>query len=420
MKDKIHLALLLMCKNETKRIGVTLDSVIGYVNSFIVYDTGSTDDTISIIEEYSKKHNIPLRLKQGEFVDFATSRNVALEFADTFEDVDYLLLMDVNDELKGGDALLKYIKEHYESPTTGFLLCQEWWSGKFDKYFNQRLIKARKGWRYFGRVHEWLKDTSYESDALAPVKLIAPDNIKLYQDRTKDDDKSAKRFFKDREMLLKDHIDNPEDPRTMFYLAQTYSCTNQLEECLYYNKLRTKYDGFMEEKFHAYLRAGEAMFNLQHDWYDVMAYFLKAYDVIKRAEPLINIADYYKQKEKWDLSYSFIKMACDLEYPTKCYLFVDKLAYDYKRWHLMSIIAWQVKEYQIGYDACKLANQNDKCKEVDKNNLKIYETKLSERSQNMTRKEFTELMEKKLLAENPKLTPKKLHSQITKLWKERS
>ena len=101
MSDNVHVALLMMVKNETKRLLVSLESTIGYVNSIVIYDTGSTDDTIEILQKFSAKYKIPLRLKQGEFENFATSRNIALDFADTFDDIDYLLLMDTNDEIRG-------------------------------------------------------------------------------------------------------------------------------------------------------------------------------------------------------------------------------------------------------------------------------------------------------------------------------
>ena len=59
-KDGIHIALLMMVKNEKKRLHVSLESVKDVVDSFVIYDTGSTDNTMEICEEYANKFNIPL------------------------------------------------------------------------------------------------------------------------------------------------------------------------------------------------------------------------------------------------------------------------------------------------------------------------------------------------------------------------
>ena len=58
---------LMMVKNEEKRIHVSLESVTGTVNCFIVFDTGSTDKTVEIITEHCEKHKINLYMIQGDF-----------------------------------------------------------------------------------------------------------------------------------------------------------------------------------------------------------------------------------------------------------------------------------------------------------------------------------------------------------------
>jgi hypothetical protein len=68
--------------------------------------------------------------------------------------------------------------------------------------------------------------------------IRASDNIVIFQDRTQDDDKSGKRFFRDKELLVKSYYQDPLNERTIFYLAQTCACLNHKEESLYYYKLR--------------------------------------------------------------------------------------------------------------------------------------------------------------------------------------
>lgn len=388
-----RIGLVMMVKDEEKRIHVSLESILNTVCALIIYDTGSTDNTIQIISDFAEKHKINLYLIQGTFVDFATSRNVVLDFADTI-DVDFLLLLDSNDELRGGKELKEFAKIAINKETTGFLTCQQWYSGALDKYYNIRFVKNKSGWRYRGVVHEWMKDTSStNNDPRFPIFRM-PDSIHIYQDRSKDGEKSAKRFKRDKELLLSEFKKDPKEPRTLFYLAQTCGSLGQFDEALYYNKLRLELDGFEEEKFHAYLRSGECCMTLKHSWEDVMGWYMKAFHHSIRAEPLSKIADYYIARASeamdkkqgnyinyWKLAYMFIKEACELSYPEHAILFVDRGIYIFYRWYQMGRIAFYVGKLQEGKEACLKAIKEaptPHMREVNEKNLKIYEKVMSE------------------------------------------
>lgn len=432
-KTKPTVGLLMMVKNEQKRFHVSLDSVIGHVDALIIYDTGSTDNTIDIVKNFSEKHKINLYLKQGTFVDFSTSRNVSLDFADTV-DVMYLLLLDCNDELQGGEKLKPLLKTFADKDTNAFLVCQQWWCGQLDKYYNVRLVKARSGWRYMGSVHEWMKDTLSETDHPRFTVLRMPDDIVLYQDRTKDDDKSGKRFVRDRELLLKDHKKDPKEPRTIFYLAQTCQCLQLHDEALYYSKLRLDYQGFNEERFHSYIRCGTSAMALGHDWADCMKWYIRAYEEFQRAEPLIKIADYYRnmagklQKEGkpvhnlWRIAYMYVEEACQLTYPEHCILFVDKGVYEYYRWHVMGIIAYYVERFSEGKVACQKAIEKNVNKEVDTKNLQFYldQEKKSEKIEPvLTKQQFIAKTISDLQTQFPNISQAQIARRANAMWKKR-
>lgn len=419
-KSKIpHIALLMMLKNEEKRLSVSLESVIGIVKSLVIYDTGSTDNTIQILKDFSSENNIELRLKQGDFVDFSVSRNASLDFADSFNDIDFLLLLDCNDELQGGENLLKLATEHLHTDFNAFLLCQHWWSGKYDKYFNTRFLRSKSEWRYKGSVHEYLENINKERNESV---FRMPDNIILYQDRIKDDDKTSNRFSRDKILLLKDYKKNPTQPRTLFYLAQTCSCLKQLEEAFYYYKLRTELEGFQEEKFHAYLRTGNLSEQLNHNWYDTLSYYMKAVEHSNRVEPLIRIADHYNKEKKWIIAFHFCKWACSLEYPKDSILFVDKYDYEYTRWHLLGIVAYYCGKYEEGKNACLKAIEKGLNTELDKSNLKFYTDKLNENpviQENINKKQFIEKSIKEL-QKTSNMSTKQLENLALKKWKNRN
>lgn len=417
----------MMVKNEEERLHVSLTSVVGFVDALIIYDTGSTDNTIQIVTDFAEKHKINVYIIQGEFVNFSESRNVSLDYADQI-DVHFLLLLDSNDELRGGENLRPFAKEMMTHDSTGFLTCQHWWSGQYDKYFNMRFVKNRKGWRYRGSVHEWMKDTTSEtSEPSFPVYKMK-DNIILYQDRTQDNNKSGTRFKRDKELLLTDHNADPTEPRILFYLGQTCQCLNQVEEGFYYEKLRSELDGFQEEKFHSFYRAGNSSITLKHNWVDSMGWYMKAFEHSERVEPLIKIAEHYKDNRQWRLAYTFASLACQLQYPHHLILFVDKRAYDYTRWHILGVVSYYVGKYADGKAACSKAIEQGINSEVDTKNLQFYLDKereeREERDQsikpiNETKKQFMGRIVTELRKSNPSMGMKQMLKQANAKWKKR-
>ena len=164
-REKI--ALVMMVKNEEKRIEVSFDSVKNFSDTYIILDTGSTDDTINICREYCKRNNINLFLKEEPFVNFEVSRNVLLDFADEVLDKNkkrFLLQLDCNDELQQGENLIDFVTK-FDGPQTGFHLKQKWWTGmSVDTYFNIRLVLSHSGWRYRDVVHEYISNQKIIKD----------------------------------------------------------------------------------------------------------------------------------------------------------------------------------------------------------------------------------------------------------------
>ena len=97
------LGAVLMLKNEESSVKLTLDSVRDHVKHVIVFDTGSTDNTVDIIKRTCKKNKQVLHLKEGGFVNFAVSRNESLDFAEEIakkHSIEFLVLLDAGDEFR--------------------------------------------------------------------------------------------------------------------------------------------------------------------------------------------------------------------------------------------------------------------------------------------------------------------------------
>lgn len=375
----VILALVMMVKNESKRITVSMDSVKNIVDTFVIMDTGSEDGTVRIIREYCDKHKIKLHLIEQTFphpFHYSNARNVILDFAD--DKADFLLLLDCNDELKDGKNIRHFVNT-YTGKSSAFHVCQEWWNGSsLDKYYNIRLLRSKAGWRYKGAIHEYISNPVCENDEnkIKNDEMVSRVfGFTLYQDRTLDDDKSFKRFARDEEVLEGEYQENIklmkegklsiQDSRTVFYYGQTCMCLGKNEKAYRLYRERSELEGFTEERYHSYYRCGELSRALNHDWEESFLWYYKAYEYsaktfdIPRAEPLFKIAEYYKDKCP-EISFLNLKRACELKYPDNAILFVDRRVYDYLRWNLMSSVGFNTKEINVGKFACYKAISAEK------------------------------------------------------------
>ena len=344
------IAVLLMVKNEEDNIAITLDSVRQFP-FVLVYDTGSTDNTIKIANTYDN-----VIIFKGEFVDFSTSRNNMLKIAEgELEQSEYFLLMDAGDQfILDGTLTL--------TGACGYMVPQVWYSGTTNRYYNLRLIKKEKNFRYKGRVHEYI-----EVPGNSVIEKM--DSFHLFQDRTKTGSSSAKRWRSDIRLLKKEIMEDPSSARYVFYLAQTYDCLKMKEKAYnMYEKRANMSGGFEEERFVAMVKCGDSA----PTWSKSIAWYINAFNLLTRAEPLVKIAEYYKDTKNYYKSWLFLKMACELEYPTNCIFFVDKDIYAYKRWHLLGIVSYYIGKMEDGKKGCEMAIAA-KDLQLDKDNLYFYQ-----------------------------------------------
>ena len=365
-----------MVRNEECSILDTINSCIGVVNSIYVYDTGSTDNTLDLVRTFEEEHkDISIYIIEGEFVDFSTSRNFLLNVMDENETIDYILMLDSNDILKGGDKLLAILENTKEN---AFLVRQEWnYGNRKDLYFNVRLIKAREGWRYKGVVHEYI---SQEKGSNKRDKIMDND-IVIYQNRTINSGSSSERHKRDYDMLLKEYEKNKTDSRTVYYLAQTCLALNKIDEAYKYYSIRTELVGFYEEVFSSQMACGDLAIKMGLDEMTIIDWYFKAIKHMpNRAEPYTKLASYYlfqdKKHPQYALAHMFIKSAVRLEYPKDVILWVDNDIYEYKRYHIAGIVCYYMGDYEDGYKYCNIAYDKKKL-DIDKNNKSFYNDKIS-------------------------------------------
>ncbi|HMK26931.1 MAG TPA: glycosyltransferase family 2 protein [Chitinophagaceae bacterium] len=137
-----QLSVVIICKNEADIIDKTLQSLDGLCDDIIVYDNGSTDNTL----EQIKKFNV--HLQQGTWEGFGQTKNKAIALAK----YDWILSLDadeaIDDELKRSLLALNLTGENdvYEIKFKNFLGNKhlkygEWGGDKHIRLFNRKKTK---------------------------------------------------------------------------------------------------------------------------------------------------------------------------------------------------------------------------------------------------------------------------------------
>ena len=94
---KGKLCLNMIVKNESRIIRRLMESVIGVIDSYCICDTGSTDDTITIIRDYMTTAGKSGEVYSEPFKNFGYNRTHALERAAKW--ADHALLLDADMKL---------------------------------------------------------------------------------------------------------------------------------------------------------------------------------------------------------------------------------------------------------------------------------------------------------------------------------
>lgn len=248
--DKIEpkkICAVSIVKNESKIIERCLNSMLPIIDMVSIVDTGSTDNTVEIIENWLVKNNIPGKVHIEPFRNFGYNRTHSFQIAkETFPEADYALLLDADMILQVNGKFDKRLL--FES---SYLVNQ---FNTHIIYANIRLVSMKYNWVSRMRTHEyWGARVGEEIPAGSPRPLST-----LIIDDREDGGSKADKFIRD-ERLLKEEIEDPEVPgpdkvRAHFYLAQTYGSLGKFEESNVFYRKRIDLGGFREEIYIAHVR----------------------------------------------------------------------------------------------------------------------------------------------------------------------
>lgn len=354
LKQDPLLVVALMIKNEAPVIADTLTPMVtAGIDSFLIFDTGSTDDTIEKVDQFFSDNGIRnYVIIQESFVDFATSRNRALDLVDEyFPQATFILMPDAEWLVYNGEQLLSFCKDHKNDYHSSYRIRMVH-NGSLEFYVD-RLIRRSCHCRFKSPVHEYL---------VSPSVMTTPADIYFVMNTTQyGAEKTRNRWKRDVGYLLKAYAEEPTNARTAFYLGQTYACLGDKDNAFRFYQLRSQLPSWAEEDYETVYRLGETVEDLAlkdtnhqtiYDWPLALWYYLQAYSMRPcRIEPLIRIAQHYMQQGDYSIAFIFAWRAFETPYPTHEILFVSKEMYNYTRYDIVAQCGLKIGQYEKALEA---------------------------------------------------------------------
>jgi len=334
-----RLILTQIMKNEAHVITRMLNSIRPIVDIICLVDTGSTDNSIEVVKNWGEQNKIETHVFERAFDNFENSRNYSIQMARE-------VTAGRGDDFWGfwldADEMIEILPNFSKNNINKDLYMFNTYINVM-KYTRNECYKLDKPFRFYGPVHEFIvcDDKNITSGLMDGL------NVRVQMDGGSWKGNIPEKY-KSHAHVLEKYIDaNRQDPRWIFYTAQSYhdsACVpdnrEENEERLrrsmkYYKERISRADGYPEEIFYSQFRVGTIMRVLEMPFSQTLNELMKAYSMDPlRAEPIKAIIDHYLSVGEWHNAYLFSKFAKvnfhgKNPYPQRL-LFVDEALYIWK------------------------------------------------------------------------------------------
>jgi hypothetical protein len=332
---------LLMVKNESSIIRRSIEGVLSICDAICICDTGSTDSTVDIVEEYFKTISIPCKLYRHTWKNFGYNRTQSFKASVNFcehlnwnVNTTYALLLDADMRVEVGPNFNKNI---LSSP--GYALIQK---NPFVEYYNTRLIQIGFPWRCTGVTHEYWD--GYSCDLL-PIDIIYINDIG-------DGGCKSDKFTRDIKLLEDGLKDEPKNERYLFYLAQSYKDSKRIDDAIAMYKKRINAGGWVEEVWYSMYTLMK-LYDDKGDYARMEMWGVKAYEYRKeRAENIYHLVRHFRNRRQFHKAWHYLEIGLTISKP-KDVLFIEPNVYinlfEYERQIIHNYVYPHKKNESIQY-----------------------------------------------------------------------
>jgi len=343
--------LCIMVKNGGPQFEQMLTANLNLIDSWTILDTGSTDNTIEIINRVlvGKKNG---NLYQEPFINFKDSRNRLLELAGT--KCKFNLMLDDTYVIKGNlrEFLNEVRSDQYSNSFTLFIHSDD------TKYGSNRITKSNSGLKYIHKIHEVITEQNN-------INVVIPENRAYIFDERYDymNTRTMDRKQLDLKLLFEEIDEDPNNPRAYYYLGQTYIQLKDYEKAFFYFMKRYEFSnsGFIQERVDAAFEGARiANFNLNKPWTECEQLYNNAFKIDEsRPEALYFIGIHYYLENNYNKAYIYFKKAFEIGFPIHCqYSLKPTLSFHFLPKFLCRI-CYGLNDYKLGLLSAELYLQHN-------------------------------------------------------------
>ena len=371
------IALCMIVKDEAEVITRAFSSVRGFVDYYCICDTGSTDNTIQVIKDYWEEHGLKGEVHQRPWVNFAHNRQESFELGRG--KCDYIMTLDADEvfaPVKDDNPLLDCVVETLPKFSGD---CVEVFTiyGETN-YTRAQFFKDGLDWKWVQPVHEVCICEDRQSIELLTDACVVPS-----PDGARASD--PQRFLRDAFVFETYMIDNPEDGRGWFYLAQSYQNAGHPEKAIFPLEKCLEFSKWDEETYLTHLRLGRYKRDAGLSEAETLSHFVDAYNFRPhRAEAIYELLAHYRARDQFWAAILYGEKALTIPYPQRDRLFVETIVHDWQIKDELSIAYYWVGRYEESKKLCEdllkkeIRTMPKGVRERIQQNLKFAEDKINE------------------------------------------
>jgi glycosyltransferase involved in cell wall biosynthesis len=355
----------MIVKNEARNIGKCLRSVVNHIDSFVICDTGSEDDTVGIINRFFSENKKDGVVLHHEWIDFGTNRTMALDACRSI--CDWALVIDADDwiegdiDLKNLDNLVDAYRVKIEN--NGFI-------NRRMQIFNMK----NKHWVFREPIHEY-------PCCGEPIRVQTLEGNYTWRtgvngSRLLQAGCQKKKYRADYEFIKAYLSTNPNNERMQFYLGQSaFDATDySLAEEAYLK--RAAMGGWIDEVFYSWYRVSICRELMGREKECIISSCLCAIDTDPdRAEPYVQASRVLRLSDMPRSAYMFAISGTAKKIDEEK-LFVHKDCYLWRIYDEVGATAYYAGKMEEGRSACEKLLKDGHLPEVHRarveSNLRFY------------------------------------------------